>query len=181
MALTKKEWRAFLRQQLQNESNDQKDLKQKSLDRHLVEFLKSQSGVWAAYKALPSEANPARACELSSHIRWVYPRIEGENLAFFLGDEFVQNSLGIWEPGPRATQVQQESLSGILVPGLGFSDRGQRLGRGKGFYDRVLVGTQALKVGVCFSSQLVKENLPVDEHDIPMDVVIVDHQVYDFR
>ena len=59
----------------------------------------------------------------------------------------------------------------IVVPAVGFDPQGSRLGHGKGFYDRLLPGTQALKVGICFDFQLF-EHIPAEEHDVPMDRII---------
>ncbi|HSH38012.1 MAG TPA: 5-formyltetrahydrofolate cyclo-ligase [Chthoniobacterales bacterium] len=63
----------------------------------------------------------------------------------------------------------------VLVPGLAFTPTGQRLGRGGGFYDRLLTGraANAYKVGICFASQLL-ERIPTEEHDAVLDAVITD-------
>jgi 5-formyltetrahydrofolate cyclo-ligase len=63
----------------------------------------------------------------------------------------------------------------VLVPGLAFSRDGHRLGRGGGFYDRLLAGRarEATKIGVCFALQLQSE-IPRAEHDIIVDAVITD-------
>lgn len=71
-----------------------------------------------------------------------------------------------------------ESL--ILVPGLGFTKQGSRLGRGRGFYDRFLAKKEmapVFKVGVCWHFQLV-ESLPADDWDIHMHWVIDEEGVY---
>lgn len=61
----------------------------------------------------------------------------------------------------------------VLVPGLAFSTDGRRLGRGGGFYDRLLTGRakDAVKMGVCFEFQL-RESVPHEGHDALVDVVI---------
>jgi 5-formyltetrahydrofolate cyclo-ligase len=63
----------------------------------------------------------------------------------------------------------------VLVPGLAFSPHGQRLGRGGGFYDRLLSGRgkHGFKMGICFSFQL-RPSIPSDPHDISVDCVISD-------
>jgi 5-formyltetrahydrofolate cyclo-ligase len=63
----------------------------------------------------------------------------------------------------------------VLVPGLAFSRAGHRLGRGGGFYDRLLRGraAHAIKVGVCFAFQLV-EAVPIEPHDAIMNAVMSD-------
>lgn len=63
----------------------------------------------------------------------------------------------------------------VLVPGLAFSRHGHRLGRGGGFYDRLLAGRarDAAKMGVAFALQL-RDDIPHAEHDVILDAVITD-------
>ena len=59
-----------------------------------------------------------------------------------------------------------------VVPGMAFDSRGHRLGRGKGYYDRLLpLLTNAYKIGICFSFQFIP-GVPADEHDVKMDEII---------
>src|SRR5712692_9877809 len=71
-----------------------------------------------------------------------------------------------------------EKLDLIFVPGLAFSKDGHRLGRGAGFFDRLLAGraVRACKIGICFSFQLV-DAVPTERHDIEMDMIVTDDQV----
>jgi 5-formyltetrahydrofolate cyclo-ligase len=66
-----------------------------------------------------------------------------------------------------------DAIDLILVPGIAFSKDGHRLGRGGGFFDRLLAGpaANALKLGVCFSFQLL-DNIPCDSHDVLVDIVM---------
>jgi len=68
-----------------------------------------------------------------------------------------------------------ETIDLILVPGLAFSKDRHRLGRGGGFFDRLLAGraAQAYKLAICFSFQVL-DSVPVQEHDIVMDVVMTE-------
>jgi 5-formyltetrahydrofolate cyclo-ligase len=61
-----------------------------------------------------------------------------------------------------------------IIPGMAFDVEGHRLGRGKGYYDRFLakLSPTTYKIGLCFRWQFV-DQVPTDEHDIPMDEVIV--------
>jgi 5-formyltetrahydrofolate cyclo-ligase len=63
----------------------------------------------------------------------------------------------------------------VLVPGLAFTRAGHRLGRGGGFYDRLLTGRakDACKLGICFASQLL-DSVPTEDHDAVLDAVISD-------
>ncbi|MDE6142896.1 MAG: 5-formyltetrahydrofolate cyclo-ligase, partial [Muribaculaceae bacterium] len=59
-------------------------------------------------------------------------------------------------------------------PAVAYDRKGNRLGRGKGFYDRLLQTTSATKIGVGYEFQLVDE-IPVEPHDVGMDMVITQH------
>lgn len=89
-----------------------------------------------------------------------------------LSRDFGVDILG---PGANHPQVSPQI---IIVPGLGFSPDGKRLGRGKGFYDRYLEKSSAIKIGVAFEMQ-VKEDIPTDPHDVLMDFVVTDRKLYD--
>jgi 5-formyltetrahydrofolate cyclo-ligase len=58
-----------------------------------------------------------------------------------------------------------------LVPGLAFDPSGRRLGRGKGFYDRLLAMVRGRKCGIAFEEQVVPE-IPVEPHDIRLDCLL---------
>lgn len=67
---------------------------------------------------------------------------------------------------------QYDDIDVVIVPGMGFDREGNRLGRGKGYYDRFLsLIPDAYKIGICFDFQL-RDKIPVETTDIPMDEVI---------
>jgi len=76
---------------------------------------------------------------------------------------------GIMEP--EGESVSPEKIDIVVVPAVAYDLKGHRLGYGKGYYDRFLKSTQALKVGVAYDFQVV-DQLPVEEHDIPVDLII---------
>jgi 5-formyltetrahydrofolate cyclo-ligase len=101
------------------------------------------------------------------------PRITGDELELkvYQGAEHLQqNSYGIDEPvGESFSDYSAIDLA--IVPGVAFDNQGHRLGRGKGYYDRLLPQLSAYKIGVCFPFQLV-DDVPTDPFDIAMDEVI---------
>lgn len=76
-------------------------------------------------------------------------------------------------PGDEA-QVVYPGL--LLVPGLAMSSKGERLGRGKGFYDRYMERFRGIKIGVCFDLQ-IDESLPVEPHDVLLDFIVTDLRI----
>jgi 5-formyltetrahydrofolate cyclo-ligase len=65
----------------------------------------------------------------------------------------------------------------ILIPGLGFTKEFERIGRGKGCYDRYLENFEGKKIGVCFEQQ-IKSNVFATKQDIKMDMIITEKCIY---
>ena len=104
--------------------------------------------------------------------RFYLPRVNGVDLEVLPYEEtrLELGSFHIEEPsGNDLTDPSEIEL--VVVPAVAYDRKGKRLGRGKGFYDRFLSHTKATKVGVGYDFQLVDE-LPVEPHDVPMDIVI---------
>ena len=83
----------------------------------------------------------------------------------------VKGSFGVLEPPSHALPIPWNRLDFALVPGVAFDLRGVRLGRGKGFYDRMLAEVEGPKCGICFDPQVVRE-LPFEAHDIRMNCLL---------
>ena len=95
-----------------------------------------------------------------------------------LGGEWLcEGNYGIAEPLPSLPRMEAPFRfegGGIwLVPGLGFARNGGRLGRGAGYYDRLLAGSNALKIGLAYEER-VFERLPAEEHDVRMDYLLTE-------
>ena len=127
------------------------------------------------YYALPDEVDTHDFVE-----RWarekqiILPVVVGDDLelrSYHGRHELAVGAYGIEEPtGPAFTD--EERIECIVVPGVAFDRHGNRLGRGKGYYDRLLPRLpQAHKIGLCFPFQLVDE-VPAEPFDIQMDEVI---------
>ncbi len=113
-------------------------------------------------------------------LRWYHkkkmllPVVKGDELELkvFSGLENMikGEQYGIEEPvGEPFYQFEEIDL--IIVPGVAFDKKNNRLGRGKAYYDKLLKESKALKVGVCFDFQYLDE-VPTDKHDIKMDTII---------
>ncbi len=70
----------------------------------------------------------------------------------------------------------------VIVPGIGFDLQGNRLGRGRGFYDRFLANPEfsGITCALAFEEQVV-EKIPTDAHDIQVDMVVTSQSVRRFR
>lgn len=84
----------------------------------------------------------------------------------------VAGAHGIAEPlGPRLGQAALRSCPVAFVPALAVDHAGHRLGRGAGYYDRALTGYSGLTCAVVFTEELLPA-LPVEEHDVPVDLAL---------
>lgn len=111
----------------------------------------------------------------SGRKRFYLPRVNGADLEVLPYEEsrLEVGSFHIEEPTGRDTTDPAE-IELVVVPAVAYDRRGKRLGRGKGFYDRFLKETKATKVGVGYEFQLLEE-LPVEPHDVGMDIVVTQH------
>jgi len=88
-----------------------------------------------------------------------------------LQNEIVAGEFGIREPAARCAEIPLGKFDLVLVPGVAFDLRGCRLGRGRGFYDRLLTEVRGAKCGVAFDEQIVTE-VPVGTSDVQVDFIL---------
>lgn len=163
------------------------EIRNKRIADRLYDILASRPGLWLAFANTDDE--PCVEVAVPG-VRYAYPRIDVSlrTMEFFVSSSatptWIANRFMLREPDPADsswTLVPRAGLAdgyvrGALIPGLGFDRKFQRLGRGAGFYDRYLEGSQILKIGVAFAEQLV-EKLPAEPHDIGVDGVVTDRDV----
>ena len=97
-----------------------------------------------------------------------------------LDNDLEMAHYGILEPKPTLPELKPDAIEQtcILVPGLAFSKDCTRLGRGKGYYDRILSSPYHKKIGVAHNAQIMTD-LPSEQHDVPMDFVITEMAQYE--
>ncbi len=88
-----------------------------------------------------------------------------------LARDVTVGKFGVRESADGCKEIALNQLDLVLVPGIAFDARGGRLGRGKGFYDRLLAGVRGTKCGVAFDEQLV-DAVPVGPHDIGLNCIL---------
>lgn len=90
-------------------------------------------------------------------------------------DTLAPGAYGILEPNTPAIDAHELSHARpqavALVPGIAFDAHGNRLGRGKGYYDRLLGTVSTYNIGICFPFQMV-DTIPTGQYDVPMNEVI---------
>ena len=89
---------------------------------------------------------------------------------------FQKGAYSINEPD-KIIKADESEIDTVIVPGVAFGKDGGRVGFGKGYYDRFLKKTKAVKIGFCYDFQLW-ETIPTDEHDVAMDYVVTSNGIY---
>ena len=106
--------------------------------------------------------------------RVVLPRVSGDDMEFYelASSSLTEGAYGILEPQGSVPCCADE-IDLMVVPGVAFTAAGDRLGRGKGYYDKYLSrkSFRAFCVGVCYAHQLLAE-LPTESHDKRMDMIV---------
>jgi 5-formyltetrahydrofolate cyclo-ligase len=121
-------------------------------------------GCYISFGDEPSTNLFLKHCQLDERIKLYVPRVVGEALEWVLFDETqIRHPLGMNEPVGPAVEISAFDL--VVIPALAIDKAGQRLGRGKGFYDRALEELSAKAVvGVVHSDEYL-EHLPTEQHD----------------
>lgn len=135
----------------------------------------------ALYHALPGEVQTAAFIE-----KWyrrkkiLLPLVVGEDLRLLLyegADTLRLGAFGIQEPKADAQELPEEVIDLIVVPGVAFDKEKNRMGRGRGFYDRLLERIKAPTIGIGFGFQCVP-HVPTEPFDRKMDWVITEQGLF---
>ena len=94
--------------------------------------------------------------------------------------DLKQNSFGYYEP-KSILPVNIEEIDLVIVPGVVFDKNLNRIGFGKGYYDKILnrLKPSAKKVALAHDFQVL-EDIPAEEHDVKMDMIITEKNIYPF-
>ena len=138
----------------------------------------------ALHAPLGAEVDTAELARLAKAAgkRIAWPRISSTGVVLEFAccgaDELVPGPARALEPPRTAPSLPLDALDLVVVPGVAFDASGRRLGRGRGHYDATLARLRpgTARVGLAFEEQVV-ERVPVDPHDVPLDVVVTGSRV----
>lgn len=195
----KKLLRKKIRQKLVEENQNQKEVEKKSFyaQENLLnlEKLKASNNI-LLFVSYGNEIKTETLLEefLKSGKKVFLPRTEKDDMDFFQisNTESIENQteigdFGIVVPKKNLKMLNPKEIGKdflILIPGLAFDKKGNRLGKGKGFYDKYLENVLQCKskdnypmlVGFCYDFQIVDE-VPTEKSDIPVDYVVSETRI----
>lgn len=89
--------------------------------------------------------------------------------------DLIIGKFNIPEPGMKCQVCPIQNIDAWLVPGIAFDPAGNRLGRGAGVYDRLLMDATGPKIGVLYQIQMM-DSLPCEKHDLKMDMLVTEKE-----
>lgn len=175
--MTKRELREWIAQQKKKISSAEKAQQTAELLRRLADHPRFRAAQTVLlFYSLPDEPDTHAFVEQWSQEKTILlPVVVGDDLQlrqFVSSDGMQVGHYGIAEPRGKSVTAY-ETIDLIVVPGVAFDGIGNRLGRGKGYYDRLLSQPRlrAYKLGFCFDFQKVA-HVPTEDFDIRMDEVL---------
>lgn len=115
---------------------------------------------------------------LAQHKKVCCPRVHGDTMDFYeikSLDDLKSGVYGLLEPIGK-NPIKPKELTCMVMPLVGFNESGQRIGQGKGYYDKYLKQCECLNVGLAFEWQ--KIDFKAETHDIDADMIITESHVY---
>jgi len=140
-------------------------------------WLQAQAILFYAPRKDELDVWPLVQTALTAGKRVFLPRYQPEDDAYCVSEisdpskDLVPGRYSIPEPASHCLSFSLKPLDLLLVPGVAFDLLGRRLGRGKGYYDRMLATPGGVRCGVGFDEQIVSE-IPVDPHDAHLNCIL---------
>ena len=189
--MNKSEIRNIMKSQRNQLSKNIRDEYNCSIREKLFEFDEyRECKIIFSYLSFGSEVDTidiiGNALDLSKNV--YIPRVEGSEMNFYRINNLqglIRSKFGVLEPDPSLHEKYNTfNLSNkkklMILPGLAFDSRGNRIGYGAGYYDRCLVNFDSddfIKVALAYNFQII-EDIPSNQYDIPVDYIITPETVY---
>ena len=174
-----KEEKKLLRKEISRRKKATTEIDRKEWSKRLLELIENhplfkQASTILLYHSLPDEVQTHEFVEKwSKQKKIILPVVKGDDLELrvYTGAEYLQKgAYNIDEPTGEQFR-EEEEIELAIIPGVSFDSEGNRLGRGKGYYDRLLARISPYKIGICFQFQVAENTLPHEDFDTPMDEV----------
>lgn len=169
-------------------SDKQREAAAKALAKRGLPLAISPGTIVSGYSPIRSEIDPVplmrKLADAGARLALPSVTARGKSLIFrawMPGDRLTTGMLGIPEPSPAAAELVPDIM---LVPLAAFDATGHRIGYGAGHYDYTFAHLRKQKavigVGLAFAAQEI-EAIPALSHDVPLDYVLTEKRVFDFR
>lgn len=140
----------------------------------------------ALYKSLKTEVytNELIGYSIKKGKTVVLPKVENNNMKFYkinsMQDKLIKSRFGVEEPITDENNfINKEQIDLVIVPGVCFDKEKNRLGFGKGYYDKFLKNTKLNTIAICFDEQILDtEIIPITTFDVKMKKIITENGVY---
>ena len=183
IALAKSDLRAHIRARLEKISDAVRAVESIDLRERLQAQIPSAHTI-LFFAPLPDELDvwPMLELSLATGTNCALPFFDAEKKTYGaklvknLATDIVTGKFGVREPAAGCEESPLNRFDLILVPGVAFDLSGNRLGRGRGFYDRILAEASGIKCGVCHDFQLL-EKIPSEPHDAKVDFILTPSRV----
>lgn len=177
----KQELRRYIREQKREHTPEELAVMSEQVCRRVLAMSRWQDAATVLlYYPLPDEVDTRVLIDaaVEQGKRVLLPVVVGDDLELrvYAGTASLQpGAFGILEPCGNPFPLQEYGYIDLaIIPGMAFNEAGNRLGRGKGYYDRLLPRlSAATRMGICFPFQLLP-TVPSEPHDIQMQVIITD-------
>jgi len=177
-ANTKSDLRAHIRARLEKISDAVRAVESIGLCERLKTQMPSARTI-LFFAPLPDELDvwPVLELSLALGVNCALPFFDTEKKTYGakkvenLAADIVTGKFGVREPAASCAEIPLNQFDLVLVPGMAFDLGGNRLGRGQGFYDRLLALASGIKCGVCHDFQLL-EKIPSEPHDAKVDFIL---------
>lgn len=169
MTMNKAEQRKLCLGKRKDLSDEQRTQYSKIINEKLIPFVKDKTV--CSYKPSKYEVDVYEILDA------YYPVVvDEENMQAYKSNNFVLNRYNILEPDTKDATTTDD-FDVIIVPLVGFDEKCNRLGHGKGYYDRFLKNSRTLKIGLAFEAQKLDE-IVTNENDIKLDYIITEKDIY---
>jgi len=160
------------------------DEERRSASRRVFDLLERSAAFMMADRILMYHSLADELSTLEFIDRWhgrkhfFLPRVNGVNLDVLPYDRSTLRLGAFHIEEPQGDDVVDAAdMELIVVPGVAYDRHGNRVGRGKGYYDRLLANTGGTKIGVGYGFQLIDEDIEAEPHDVRVDMVITERGI----
>lgn len=182
--MNKNELREQMRALRRNMTSEEVTEKSRKIQKHLFDFNEYKNAQTVLlYLSAFKEPSTAEIISdaLNQKKRVAVPISDTSNFTLTLSyisgfDDLQKGAYGISEP-KKIIKADISDIDLAIIPGLAFDKNGNRMGFGKGYYDRLLKDLSAHKISLCYSFQLL-DKIPAKAHDVPMNTIITEDGIY---